>query len=423
MLEAGHWHGLEIAAANVKCSGMSETSATFDAAVIGGGPAGLAAALALAQGGVRTVLVARCAPYGDNRTTALLGGSVDFLEELDVWRRCRDQAAPLQAMRLVDDTGRLIRAPEVRFSSDEIGLDAFGYNIENRILVAALEERAAELAEITRLDDEAEAIVPDETAVAIRTTAGHTITARIVIGADGRHSLCRDAAGIGIRRRDLDQAALTFNLSHSRPHRNASTEFHTPHGPCVFVPLPGDRSSVVWVAKPGEAARLKTLSDDDLSAAAEKQSHSILGVMRVEPGRHLFPLAIERPRQFANNRIALVGEAAHVIPPIGAQGLNLGLRDAADVASCVREAMASGDDPGSPTMLRRYASARRPDILSREMAIDVANRSLLSDFLPMQSLRAAGMHLIGSVGPLRRLAMREGLSPSWRSRQRAGSSL
>ena len=399
---------------------MSENSSTFDAAVIGGGPAGLAAALALAQGGARIVLVARRAPYGDNRTTALLGGSVDFLGEFDVWRRCKDQAAPLQTMRLVDDTGRLIRAPEVRFSSDEIGLDAFGYNIENRILVAALEERAAELGEITRLDDEADAIIPDEQQVAIRTTGGGTIAARIVIGADGRHSLCRDAAGIGIRRRDLDQAALTFNLSHSRPHRNASTEFHTPYGPCVFVPLPGDRSSVVWVAKPGEAARLKALSDDDLSAATERQSHSILGAVRVEPGRHLFPLAIERPRQFASHRIALVGEAAHVMPPIGAQGLNLGLRDASDIAKYVGEAIASGDDPGAPAVLRRYASARRPDVLSREMAIDVANRSLLCDLLPMQSLRAAGMHLIGSVGPLRRLAMREGLSPGWRSRQRAG---
>jgi 2-octaprenyl-6-methoxyphenol hydroxylase len=397
---------------------MSETSAPFGVAVIGGGPAGLAAAVALAQAGARTTLIARRAPYGDNRTTALLGGSVDFLEELHVWDRCRDKAAPLRAMRLVDDTGRLFRAPEVRFASDEIGLDAFGYNIENRTLVAALEERAAEISLLSRIDDEAETIVAAQLEVAIRTAGGQSVAARLVVGADGRHSLCREAAGISVRRRELDQAALAFNLSHSRPHRNVSTEFHTPHGPCVFVPLPGDRCSVVWVAKPGEAARLKALDDDELSDAAERQSHSILGRVRVEPGRHLFPLAIERPTQFARDRIALVGEAAHVVPPIGAQGLNLGLRDADDIATIVRKAMISGEDPGAPEVLARYAAARRPDVLSRTFVIDVANRSLLSDLLPVQSLRAAGLHLIGAIGPLRRLAMREGLSPSWRSRHR-----
>jgi len=401
---------------------MSEVSAPFDVAVIGGGPAGLAAAVALAQTGARTALIARRAPYGDNRTTALLGGSVDFLDELDVWRRCLDQAAPLQAMRLVDDTGRLIRAPEVRFACDEIGLDTFGYNIENRTLVAALEERAAEISTLSRIDDEAETIVPGEFEVAIHTAGGQAVATRLVVGADGRHSLCREAAGIAVRRHDLEQAALTFNLSHSRPHRSVSTEFHTPHGPCVFVPLPGDRCSVVWVARPGEGARLKALDDDDLSDAAERQSHSILGRVHVEPGRHLFPLAIERPTQIARNRIALVGEAAHVVPPIGAQGLNLGLRDADDIAAIVRKAMISGEDPGAPQVLARYAAARRPDILSRTLVIDVANRSLLSDLLPVQSLRAAGLHLIGAIGPLRRLAMREGLAPSWRSRHRAGSS-
>jgi 2-octaprenyl-6-methoxyphenol hydroxylase len=239
-----------------------------------------------------------------------------------------------------------------------------------------------------------------------------------VVGADGRQSLCRKAAGIEVTRRALNQAALTFNISHSRPHRNISTEFHTPHGPCVFVPLPGDRSSVVWVAAPREAERLIALTDDELSEAAERQSHSILGRIAVEPGRHLFPLAIEQPRQFAQHRIALVGEAAHVLPPIGAQGLNMGLRDAADVADIVREAMLSGEDPGSPRVLKGYGSARRSDIASRTFAIDAANRSLLSDFLPMQTLRAVGLHLIGSIGPLRRLAMREGLAPSWRSTRR-----
>jgi 2-octaprenyl-6-methoxyphenol hydroxylase len=392
--------------------------AAYDVAVIGGGPAGLAAAIALAETGANTALIARRAPYADNRTTALLGGSVDLLQQLEVWPRCKDSAEPLQAMRLVDDTGRLIRAPEVRFSCDEIGLDAFGYNIENRVLVAALERRAAELTGLTRLDDEAEAVTPEDADVAVGTVEGKSLSARLVVGADGRQSLCREAAGIKVRRRDLNQAAVTFNISHSRPHRNVSTEFHTPQGPCVFVPLPGDRCSVVWVAAPQEAERLIALSDDELSEAAEKQSHSILGRIKVEPGRHLFPLAIEQPRQFALHRIALVGEAAHVLPPIGAQGLNMGLRDAADIADIVRDAMLSGEDPGAPQVLKRYNSARRADIASRTFAIDIANRSLLCDFLPMQSLRAAGLHLIGSFGPLRRLAMREGLAPSWRPERR-----
>jgi len=396
-------------------AGMNDASEMFDVAVVGGGPAGLAAAIALAQTGARTALVARRVPYSDNRTTALLGGSVGFLEELGVWPLFQDKAAPLREMRLVDDTGRLIRAPEVRFVADEIGLEAFGYNVENRNLVEALERCAAEIATLTRIADDAVSVVSGDAAVSLATTSGQSISAQLLVGADGRHSLCREAAGIAVSRRPLNQAALTFNIAHTRPHLGASTEFHTPQGPCVFVPLPGNRSSVVWVSSPKEAERLFGLDDEALSAAAERQSHSILGRVHVEAGRHVFPLAIERPQHYAQRRVALVGEAAHVVPPIGAQGLNLGLRDGMDIAALVREAKASGEDLGAPKLLTRYGAARRADILSRTFAIDVANRSLLSDLLPIQSLRAAGMHLMGSIGPLRRLAMREGLAPSWRA--------
>ncbi len=383
-------------------------------AVVGGGPVGLAAAVALASAGAKVTLVARKAPYADNRTTALLGASIGFLDGIGVWQHCADKAAALKVMRLVDDTGRLVRAPEVKFTCDEIGRDAFGYNTENRLLIAALEQRASECASLSRIDDDAESVTPGDLAVDIVTKRGARFKAQLVVGSDGRHSLCREAAGIAVQRRDLEQTALTFNVSHTRPHRDTSTEFHTPSGPCVFVPLPGQCSSVVWVSRPDEAARLHALSDAELGREAERQSHSILGAMNVEGERFTFPLSIERPARLAAQRIVLAGESAHVLPPIGAQGLNMGLRDAADLAGIVGDCVAIGDDPGSESVLASYERSRKADIATRTFAIDLANRSLLSDFLPVQPARAIGLGLIGSIGPLRRLAMREGLSPSWR---------
>jgi len=290
----------------------------------------------------------------------------------------------------------------------------FGYNIENRALIAALEERAAGLSGLTRFDDEAIAITPADADVAIQTRDGKSLSARLVIGADGRQSQCREAAGIEVSRRGLNQAALTFNISHSRPHRNASTEFHTPQGPCVFVPLPGDRCSVVWVSTPKEAERLMALSDDELSERRNGNRIPYSAASRSSRGGMCFRSASSspgnspglascwsaKPRMCCRRSARRASTWDCATPPISP-------------ISCATP-MLAGEDPGAPQVLKRYDSARRSDVASRTFAIDLANRSLLSDFLPMQSLRAAGMHLIGSVGPLRRLATREGLAPSWR---------
>jgi len=383
---------------------------TAEVAIVGAGVAGLTASLALAGAGRETVLVAKPA-RADNRTTALLAGSVTALETLGVWPALADRAAPLRTLRIVDDTTRLLRAPEARFEAGEIGLAAFGHNIENRHLLAALQARAAELVALHRFDDEVEAIDIDENHVTLRLTRGDRITARLVIGADGPRSLCRAAAGIDIVGWGYPQSALTFNIGHTRPHDFISTEFHTESGPFTLVPLPGARSSVVCVADTAEAARLAALDDTILAQHSEQRSHSILGKISVEQGRGIFPLAVETARSFGGNRIALIGDAAHRLPPIGAQGLNLGLRDAAALADCVAATLRRNGDPGGEDLLEAYRSARRLDVMTRTFGVDLLSRALLTSLPPLQAARGIVLHGLNALGPLRRAVMRLGLTP------------
>lgn len=387
-------------------------TAQAEVAVVGGGPAGLAAAVALAGAGVPTALVAAIAGGRDNRTTALFSTSVAALDALGVWADCRPAAAPLRTLRIVDDTGRLWRAPEARFEAAEIGLEAFGWNVENRALVAALEARAAALPTLTRIQADAAAVDPDEDGVTVAFGEGGALRARLVVGADGRRSLCRSAAGVATQGWSYPQTALTFNLRHSRPHHDISTEFHSPEGPFTVVPLTGRRSSLVCVTSPAEAARLLALDPAARNAEFERRSHSILGTIEAEPGHGAFPLAVATARRFAAGRIALVGEAAHVIPPIGAQGLNLGLRDAATIAELAVDARRAGGDVGGAEVIAAYDRMRRTDVTSRTFAVDLLNRSLLSDFLPVQGMRSLGLFLLDRVGPLRRAVMREGVDPA-----------
>jgi 2-octaprenyl-6-methoxyphenol hydroxylase len=390
---------------------VAETRYEAEVVVVGGGPAGLTAAVALAAGGIPTALVAGPPRRLDNRTTALLAGSVAALEALGVWERCRAQAGALRTMRIVDDTDRLWRAPEVRFEAAEIGLDAFAWNIENRHLVDALATRAAAHGELVRIDHEARAVAISDERIQVSLADGGSVTARLGVAADGRRSLCRAAAGIETDSRSYPQSALTFNLGHARPHGDISTEFHTPQGPFTLVPLPGERASLVCVVAPDEAARIEALSADALNAEIERRSHSILGKVQVEPGHGAFPLGIETARRFAAQRIALIGEAGHVIPPIGAQGLNLGLRDAATIAELAVAAHRDGNDVGAEDVTDDYDRRRRADVKSRTTAVDLLNRTLLTDFLPAQSVRGLGLYFLDHIGPLRRAMMREGVAP------------
>ena len=384
-------------------------SKTTDVAVIGAGPAGLTAAIALGAAGASVTLVGR--PSGDTRTTALLASSVTALETLDIWPRCRDMAAPLKVMRIVDDTGRLWRAPETEFVSEEIGLEAFGWNIQNRDFVVALTAQIRETQSIAWATDDARSVVQYDNKVDIELSNGEKISSQLVVGADGRRSICRTAAGISTEGNDYPQTALTFNLAHTRPHRDVSTEFHTPYGPFTLVPLKGQKSSLVWVVKSHEAERLAALDDTALALEIEQHSHSILGKITLEEGRGQFPLSVQTARRFASGRIVLVGEAAHTIPPIGAQGFNLGLRDIATIAELVAEAKRDGEDLAGAHVVDTYDERRRGDVSTRKIAIDLLNRSLLSDFLPAQGARGLGLYMLNRVGPLRRAVMREGVVP------------
>ncbi|PLX39526.1 MAG: 2-octaprenyl-6-methoxyphenyl hydroxylase [Hyphomicrobiales bacterium] len=388
----------------------SALPSSFDVAVIGAGPAGMFTALVFAREGFDTALISPRRVVDDARTTALLDASVQMLAAIDLWPEIAPHAAPLRIMRLIDDTGRLIRAPETAFDSGELGLEAFGYNIANRDLNAEL-TKAVEVSGLTWIDASVSAIDPADDKVTITLDNGGSVGAKLIAGCDGRKSPSREAAGIEVRRWSYDQAALVANFTHEAAHNDTSSEFHTPTGPFTLVPLPGKRSSLVCVERPDRAEALAALDDDALSAEVERRAHAILGGMRIDGPRQVFPMSSMVANSFGANRIALIGEAAHYFPPIGAQGLNLSLRDAAALCEISASVKKQGGDIGGPDALTRYDRTRRPDVWSRTAGVDMLNRALMSDFLPVQLVRGFGLYAAGKIGPLRRLLMREGITP------------
>jgi len=386
-------------------------------AVVGAGPAGLTAALALSAVGAEVVVAAppHAADHGvaDQRTTALLLGSLEMLRNLGVWELCADQSTDLSGIRIVDDRGGIMRAPEILFCAAELGLANFGANIPNPPLVAALRAAASKSPRLRWVPTAAVTkAVPSPDSVRLELAEGGSLTAALAVAADGRNSVVRAGAGIAAHTWRYPQAAIATSFSHTRPHDAITTELHRRAGPLTVVPLPGNQSSLVWVEAPPEAARLAALDDAGFLGSLDRRLQGLLGALSKPGPRAIYPLGGSSAERMAHNRVALVGEAAHVMPPIGAQGLNLGLRDAAVLADCVADARSRGRDVGSDGTLRAYCTARAADVLTRSVSVDLLNRSLLTDFVPVQALRGLGLHVLANLAPLRRLAMRGGLAPA-----------
>jgi len=384
----------------------TDTADQVDIAIVGAGAVGLAAAVALSREGRRVALLGPVATPRDGRTVALLDGSWRMLADLGVQDALLEKAAPLEVMRLVDDSGSLFRQPPVEFRASEIGLEAFGWNIENADLTGILAEKAAALSSLRMIPGFVRAIEPEADGVLLSGDGFAPLNARLVVGADGRNSQVRAAAGIESRDWRYPQVALTAIFEHRRDHQETSTEFHTRKGPCTLVPLPGRRSSLVWLLAPEEAEAVAALDDAGFARRVERQVQSLLGAMTVSGPRGKVPMGGLSVERFGAGRMALIGEAAHVFPPIGAQGLNLGLRDVAALG----EALAGAVDAGAENVIADYDRARQADVRLRTGAVDVLNRTLLTDLLPADLMRGAGLLALSRIGPLRRLVMRQGLA-------------
>lgn len=383
-----------------------------DIAVVGSGPAGHVAAIQMAKLGLSCVLIGPDHPGTDGRTTALLGSSMTYLESLDLWHEVKAQGQPLRVMRLFDDTSRLVRAPATEFDSSEIGLEAFGYNINNNKLVVALHKDLGSLSGLVQDKQFANSVSLHQDHALIAMEDGTSWQVKLAIAADGRNSLVKEASGVEMRKWSYPQAAFVLNLRHKdMSHNNVSTEFHTPSGPYTLVPYEDmHTSSLVCVVTPEEAEKLKAMERDALVLELEKRAHHIYGAFELLTEPQIFPLAGMVAKKFSGTRAALIAESAHVFPPIGAQGLNLSLRDIEELASQIKTAFEQGEkDPGSAAILKGYDEARRSDIWSRTAGVHMLNMSLLSSLPILQGMRTAGLAMAKHFAPLRKLLMKAGL--------------
>jgi 2-octaprenyl-6-methoxyphenol hydroxylase len=390
----------------------------FDVLIVGGGPVGLTLALALVQSarGIRVGLVDRrpLSVPRDNRASAIAAGVRRVFEALGVWPAMLVEAQSITQMRITDSgAGDISRPLFLTFDGEVAPGEAFAHMVPNRtsnqVLIDALGQSVtviapAEVSGYTAEAGEARLVLAD----------GRILSAPLLVAADGGQSALRGMAGIGVVAHDYRQTGLVTTIGHALPHDGAAYEHFRPAGPFASLPLPGNRSSLVWTEAATDAPRFLAMSDAELAAEIEAVMGSTLGAVTVEEKLMGFPLRLQVARDFIAPRLALVGDAAHVVHPIAGQGLNLGLKDVAALAEAIIDAVRLGLDHGSDAVLERYQRWRRLDTASMVAMTDGLNRLFSNDVAPIRALRDFGLGLVDRAGPVKSALIRtaSGISAS-----------
>lgn len=390
-----------------------------DILISGGGIAGLTAAAAFGSAGFTVMCVDPAPPIterdaegSDLRTTAFLQPARDLLATAGLWDRLSPFAAPLQIMRIVDAGGP---EPEPRLTRDFNAADLsdlpFGWNLPNWLLRREMVARLGDLANVDfRPGTATTSLFTRQTEARVGMSDGSRVTARLVIAADGRNSPMREAAGIGVCTRRYGQKALAFAVTHPVPHENVSTEIHRTGGPFTLVPLPDyngvPSSAIVWMEEGAKATALAELDIPAFEHEMSVRSCHLFGPLTLASSRTIWPIISQKAERLNGERLALVAEAAHVVPPIGAQGLNMSL---GDMRALLDLALARPDALGEATMLDAYHRARHNDIALRVKGIDMLNRASMVSAQPLRDMRAAGLNALYGLAPVRKTLMQMGL--------------
>ncbi|MDA7425145.1 FAD-dependent monooxygenase [Thalassococcus lentus] len=390
-------------------------SMNSDLLIVGGGLNGPALALAAAQAGISSTVVdalptqTRTRNDFDGRSYALALASKRMLAALGLWEQLEAHTQPMQEIKVSD--GRVGDAEVflgLHFNSAEIEEGPMGYMIEDRYLRTVLLD-AMDSNDLITHKPESRVVSQANNASQASVTLqdGSVLTARLLIGADGRQSGTAQRAGIQRTGWGYGQTALVCAIDHEKPHGGVAHQLFMPAGPLAILPLPGNRSSIVWSETEENAKSINALSDEDYLAVLRPRFGNFLGDIDLAGARYTYPLNLTLANSFVGERLALVGDAAHGMHPIAGQGLNAGLRDVAALAHVMSHAARRGEDYASPQVLARYQQWRRFDTASLAAATDVFNRLFSNDNPLLRAARDFGMAAVNAVPELRRTFIRE----------------